>query len=129
MSYSSRRFKPNPPASPQAITDLNAALTRTLPGDYVAFLEKANGGEGFVGQRYLQLWRAENLIEFNKGYGLCEVSPTFFLIGSDGGGEGYVFDLSFGNSAVFEIPFITVDPKEARRVSDSFASFVDRIKI
>jgi hypothetical protein len=97
--------------------------------DYMAFLERANGGEGFVGQRYVQLWRAENLIEFNKGYGLCEVSPNFFLIGSDGGGEGYVFDLSLGNSAVFEIPFITVDSNEARRISDSFESFVIGIKI
>ena len=95
----------------------------------MAFLERANGGEGFVGQRYVQLWRAENLIEFNKGYGLCEVSPHFFLIGSDGGGEGYVFDLSFGNSTILEIPFITVDPNEVRLISNSFDSFVARIKI
>ena len=44
-----------------------------LPSSFLqSKVYRANrGGEGFVGQRYVQLWRAENLIELNKGYGLC----------------------------------------------------------
>ncbi len=128
MSYSSRRFQPNPPASEQAVSDLIAALAKPLPSSFVAFFKRANGGEGFVGRRYVQLWRAEDLIERNKGYRVAEFAPDFFLIGSDGGGEAYAFDLSSLDSAVLEIPFIPLDHRESRRIADSFDSFIARIK-
>ena len=129
MSYSSRRFQPNPPASEQAVSDLIAALAKPLPSSFVAFFKRANGGEGFVGRRYVQLWRAEDLIERNKGYRVAEFAPDFFLIGSDGGGEAYAFDLSSLDSAVLEIPFIPLDHRESRRIADSFDSFITSIKL
>jgi SMI1 / KNR4 family (SUKH-1) len=128
MSYSARRFKPNPPASEDAITELTAASSSPLPASFLAFFRRANGGEGFVGTRFVQLWRAEDLIEFNDGYKVTEFVPGFFLIGSDGGGEAFAFDLSSGDSAVLEIPLIPLDRQESRRIADSFVSFVARIK-
>jgi hypothetical protein len=128
MSYSDRRFKPNPPASEQAISDLMAALGKPLPSSFLAFFRRANGGEGFVGKQYVQLWRAEDLLKSNLGYRVDEFAPGFFLFGSDGGGEAYAFDLSSNDSAVLEIPFIPLDRQESRRITDSFDSFVARIK-
>jgi hypothetical protein len=94
-----------------------------LPEGYFAFLERANGGEGFIGQRYVQLWRAEELIEINRAYKADEFFPNLFLIGSDGGGEAYAFDVSASSPTVFEIPFIGT-PSDARAIASSFDSFM-----
>jgi hypothetical protein len=77
-------------------------LPKPLPEDYVAFLQRANGGEGFVGERYVRLWKAEELIEVNRGYNVAEFFPNLFLIGTDGGGEAYAFDFSGNDATVFE---------------------------
>jgi hypothetical protein len=37
----------------------------------MAFLRRANGGEGFIGEPYVRLWRAEELIEVNRDYNLA----------------------------------------------------------
>jgi len=34
-------------------------LLKPLQYGYTAFLRRANGGEGFIGERYVRLWRAE----------------------------------------------------------------------
>ena len=91
--------------------------------DYMAFLRRANGGEGFIGERYVRLWRAEELIEMNRGYNVAEFFPDLFFIGTDGGGEAYAFNISGINPTVFEVPFIGL-PSDARMIASSFDSFV-----
>src|SRR5438128_12535870 len=103
MSYSSRRFQPNPPASEQAVSDLIAALAKPLPSSFVACFKRANGGEGFVGRRYVQLWGDEGLIEPNKGRSVAELAPHVVLLVSDGGLEAYALDLSSLHFAVVDI--------------------------
>ena len=49
-----------------------------LPVDYRSFLLKSNGGEGFVGEHYLVLWKVEELIEFNRDYAVDEWAPACF---------------------------------------------------
>jgi hypothetical protein len=116
-------FQPNPPASKEVLAALRTALPKALPRSYMAFLERANGGEGFIGERYAQLWRAEQLIELNRAYNVAEFAPNLFLIGSDGGGEAYAFDISANDPTVFEVPFIGM-PRHAKPVANSFDSFV-----
>jgi len=123
MVHDSPEFQPNPPAGKEALSALRMALPRPLPNSYMAFLERANGGERFIGQRYAQLWRAEDLIEFNRGYKVSEFAPNLFLIGSDGGGEAYAFDISTNDPTLFEVPFIGM-PELLRPVAPSFDSFV-----
>src|SRR2546430_14172061 len=89
----------------------------------MAFLGRANGGEGFIGERYVRLWRAEELIEVNRGYNVTEFSPNLFLIGTDGGGGAYPFDCSSNDPTVFEGPFIG-NPSDARAIADSVGSFL-----
>jgi hypothetical protein len=102
---------------------LRGGLAKSLPEGYMAFLERTNGGEGFIGNRYVQLWRAEDLIEVNREYKTAEFFPNLFLIGSDGGGEAYAFDVSENEPTVFEVPFIGVS-SDARAIASSFDSFV-----
>jgi hypothetical protein len=58
----------NPGASEEAIRVVADWIGSQLPFDYKQFLRNSNGGEGFVGQNYLQLWQAEELRERNNGY-------------------------------------------------------------
>jgi len=119
MTLDPQAFRRNPPATKEALQSLIAALPKSLPDDYIAFLERSNGGEGFVGERYVSLWKAEELITRNSGYKVTEFFPNFFFIGSDGGGEAYAFDISGHDVTVFEVPFIGM-PSDASAIADSF---------
>jgi hypothetical protein len=123
VTSADQSFQPNAPASSAALAALKAGLGKALPESYMAFLERANGGEGFVGEFYLRLWRAEELLELNRAYNTAEFFPNFFLIGTDGGGEAYGFDVSRGDTTVFGVPFIGL-PSDARAVASSFDTFV-----
>ena len=116
-------FQPNAPASTEALAFLRTHLTKSLPESYLAFLTRANGGEGFVGDRYVQLWRAEELAEMNRAYKTAEFFPDLFFIGSDGGGEAYAFDLSRTDTTVFEVPFVG-SRTDTRAIANSFDSFL-----
>jgi hypothetical protein len=119
-------FQSNAPASEEVISVLLGTLRRSLPGQYLAFLRKANGGEGFVGEEYAMLWRCEDLIGHNQSYQVEELAPGFFLIGSNGGGEAYAFDVSSGSSVLYQLPFIGMESQYANAVADSFDLFLSR---
>ena len=123
MEADDQAFQPNGPASAEALASLRTGLAKPLPESYFAFLLRANGGEGFIGDRYVQLWRAEELVEMNRAYKTAEFFPDLFFIGSDGCGDAYAFDLSRIDSTVFEVPFIAL-PADARAIASSFDSFL-----
>jgi SMI1 / KNR4 family (SUKH-1) len=118
MAVDPHAFRANPPATNEAIKSLIAALPKRLPDEYIAFLARSNGGQGFVGERFVSLWKAEELITRNRGYKVTEFFPDFFFIGSDGGGEAYAFDISADDATVFEVPFIGM-PSDASAIADS----------
>ena len=99
-----------------------------MPDGYTAFLRRANGGEGFIGERYVRLCRAEELIGMNRSYNVAQFFPDMFFIGTDGGGEAYAFKVSASDSAVFEVAFVGL-PSDARMIADSFESFVSEATI
>jgi hypothetical protein len=123
VTAGSQTFQPNAPASKQVLASLVAGLSAPLPDDYLAFLGRANGGEGFIGDRYVQLWKAEELSEMNRAYKTAEFFPNLFFIGSDGGGEAYALDLSRMDATVFEVPFVGF-PTDAKAIANSFDSFL-----
>jgi SMI1/KNR4 family protein SUKH-1 len=121
-------FQPNAPATSDALAALTAALDKPLPQDYMTFLERTNGGVGFIGKRYVILWSAEELIEVNRAYKVAEFFPNMFFIGTDGGGEAYAFDLSAKGATVFELPFIGL-ASDAWAIASSFDSFLAPLKL
>src|SRR5579864_1126834 len=123
MEADDQAFQPNAPASTEAVASLRTGLAKSLPESYFAFLARANGGEGFIGDRYVKLWRAEELAEMNRAYKTAEFFPNLFFIGSNGGGEAYAFDFSRTDATVFEVPFIGL-PTDARAIASSFDSFL-----
>src|SRR5262245_60194529 len=88
----------------EALRDAVASLGHSLPPDYVQFLREHDGGEGFVGDNYLILWKAEELSTFNREYEVDQCAPGLLLFASNGGGEGYAFDTRSVNMSVVRVP-------------------------
>jgi hypothetical protein len=101
------------------------AITRNLPQDYVEFLRKHNGGEGFIGDDYFILWKAQELDRFNLEYEVEEYAPGIFLFGSSGGGEGYGFDTREKGLRIVRLPFIGMDLRYVKGVADSFTALLN----
>jgi hypothetical protein len=104
------KFNGNSPVDIATIQRFEAESHFDLPKEYAQFLQRANGGEGFVGQNaYVIFWRLEELPEMNRAYQVDEYAPGLFLFGSDGGGEAFAFD---SRSAGVDIVSFTKYSKE-----------------
>ncbi|MEI7931728.1 MAG: SMI1/KNR4 family protein [Alphaproteobacteria bacterium] len=119
----------NPPAG---VDDLGLAQ-RTLPGglpaDYSAFLGNHNGGEGFVGENYIVLWKAEEIAEFNDDFDVAKSAPGLFLIGSDGGGKGFGFDTRTPDLPVVVVPFTGMALGAATQAAETFSAFMEKLEV
>jgi cell wall assembly regulator SMI1 len=122
-----KEFAKKDSAAADVIVEAEAALQWSLPTDYKEFLEKVNGGEGFVGENYLILWAADELAQFNNEYEVQDYAPGLVLFGSDGGGEGYAFDARKTPAPIVQIPFIGMDLVYARPMAASFSEFVSKL--
>jgi hypothetical protein len=118
-------FNCNPPAGIAVIRQFEAESRVGLPEDYKEFLKQANGGEGFVGDAYVVLWRVEELLEMNKGYGVDEFAPGLFLFGSDGGGEGFAFDTRSDAKPIVKADFICME--DAVPMASNFKAFLEEL--
>ncbi|WP_153242676.1 SMI1/KNR4 family protein [Frateuria defendens] len=118
----------NGPVAVESLRSVESALGRHLPHGYRDFLQKNDGGEGFISDNYVILWRAEELIEFNREYEVEKYAPGLFLFGSDGGGEGYGFDMREQDAPVVMVPFIGMSLRYARPIAPSFADFLRRLE-
>lgn len=99
-----------------------------LPDDFLFTLLQGNGGEGYIGDEYLILWKSEELIIFNKEYEVNKYAPGIFLFGSNGCGEGYGFDMRNKPYKIVEIPFIGMDLQYANYIADNFTDLLERMR-
>ena len=117
------KFKANKPATESLIPKFEVAARLSLPEDYKEFLCQRNGGEGFVGDRYLVLFQIESLKKQNDGYNFADFFPGLLLIGSDGAGEAFAFDTTREPWSVVMLPFIGFI-KDAKPVGKNFEEFL-----
>jgi hypothetical protein len=123
-------FSLNPGASEEALSTAMKALNVELPHDYREFLHASNGGVGFLGQNYVALWRAEDLKPLNDGYDVSRFAPRLLLFGSDGGGEGYAFDIRENPWVVVRVPFIGMgDTRLTISLGRSFTEFLQYVSV
>jgi hypothetical protein len=127
LSPSLKGIELNPAAATEALADAEASLRLRLPADYARFLTSANGGEGFIGDDYLILWRAEDLAPFNREYEVATYAPGLLLFGSSGGGEGYGFDTREGVWSVVRVPFVGMSWQHAQTMGNSFTDLILRL--
>lgn len=123
------RFVANPPASREEIEKVQTELKFPLPKSYIEFLLIRNGGEGFIGDSYVILWKVEELVSRNSAYNVAEFAPGLFLFGSNGGGEAFGFDIRSETGSIISIPFITMDKMDARPVAANFEGFLSTLSV
>lgn len=121
------KFNGNPPEDANSIRQMETDIGLHLPEDYAKFLKEVDGGEGFVGNAYLILWRAGELLEMNKAYQVAEYAPGLFLFGSDGGGEAFAFDTRSATWPIVSVPFVGMELKLARPVASTFKTFLEEL--
>lgn len=119
-----KEFDFNPLASVELIEHIKAELSFSIPQEYCDFLIQGNGGDGFIGENYVILWKIEELIELNQSYQVSEYAPGLFLFGSNGGGEAFAFDLRNSQVALVKIPFVGMDLRDVIEMGASFTDFL-----
>jgi hypothetical protein len=129
MMYSLTEGQLDEPGNPDFVRSLSSSLGVSLPKDYLDFLGQHNGGEGFVKDNYIVLWKAEELADFNREYEVDKYAPGIFLFGSDGGGEGYGFDTQSAAMPIVRIPFIGMDRRYATPVAKNFPDLFANLAI
>ncbi|MEC0093412.1 SMI1/KNR4 family protein [Paenibacillus macquariensis] len=113
----------NPGIEQKLISEIEAQLGISFPNDYVELLSEINGMEGSVGNSYIRLWSMNELVELNKDYSVQEFAPGILLIGSDGGGEAFAYDLRDNEMKIVKIPFIPMDVEEIIICGNDLNSF------
>lgn len=95
------------PAASTAQLEVLGTLHANLPFEYVEFLRSANGGEGWIGDNYVQLWGVERVVElttlFREIWTHLNVEGLLF-VGGDGGSEQLVLDARTDKPSVILLP-------------------------
>jgi hypothetical protein len=119
-----KNWQLNAGASDDALGGAVSSLGCSLPSDYLQFLRNHDGGEGFIGDNYLILWKTEELSKFHRECEIDQYAPSLLLIGSDGGGEGYGFDTRDATMPVVRVPFVGLDLRYVTPVATSFTDLL-----
>ena len=123
----------NTGATDEDIRALTDATSFALPSAYLDLLRAVNGGEADISHltgddsSYLDLWEAEDVVQFNTDYMLPQFAPSFFAFGSNGGGELFAFDSRRNDDAVFMVPAIGMSDDTSLPFADSVDAFARRI--
>jgi hypothetical protein len=110
------------------IEDIESTVNFKLPLDYISYLQKYLGFEGFIGKEYLQLWDIDELLETNRDYGIFQNLPKTLAIGGNGNGEFIAIESADqGNYRVVLSPFIDLNSQSHIEVGTSFTNFLNRL--
>jgi hypothetical protein len=121
-----RSFETRDGASEAALSAAQRDMGLALPADYLDWKRQSNGGSGFIDDCFLALWPIEEVKRLSDGYQEGQSERLWLFFGSNGGGEGFAFDLRFASMPIVEAPFITLDPDDALFCATSFAEFMKR---
>lgn len=117
----------DPGADPRDLASAEAELGFRLPDDHRAILLAADGGEGWVGDHYLVLWRASELAGFNRDYELSSYAPGLIAFAGDGGGELFAYDARIDPPSVVVVPAIGMSLAEAHFAAPSLTGLLERM--
>jgi hypothetical protein len=98
-------------------------LSVTFPEDYVEFMLRSDGGEGWLGPNYISLYDLHDVVYKNRLY--AEFSTEFLIFGSDGGGEFFAFDAQSDPMPVVTINMVSFSREDAIVCGRTFTEFLE----
>ena len=116
-----------PAATDAVIRATEKQLNAELPREYKGFLRSSNGGDGFVGKKYVILWSVDELPSMNQSYEVQKYVPGLLVFGSSGGGEAYGFDTRFPDWPIVQVPFVGMEWAVAEPMGSSFSEFLEQL--
>jgi hypothetical protein len=93
------------------------------PHGYLAYLLATESSYQFGGAYLVE---DDELLQYNADYEADEFYPSYFLIGSDGGGEAFAIEKVTGNFV--QLPFIGHDEDTATVVGRTWPEFLAYLK-
>jgi len=120
---------------PGATEDELAVVEATLgpiPPGYRALLRRVNGLEGSLGESYLVLWEAKDILQQTVDWRALvesneEPFPTDFMIGSDGGGEVFGLAMVGGEEEYVMFPWLGSHPDDTIVLGRGVEAFAERL--
>ncbi len=100
------------------IASAEVALGSKFPPSLAAFIERADGAEGWVAGEYLAMWPVAQIPDLNTRARIADFAPSLVAFATDGGGEGYFFDRATG--AFIKSPMIGLGDVEPTPTGASF---------
>ncbi|MDX1478908.1 MAG: SMI1/KNR4 family protein [Saprospiraceae bacterium] len=119
-----KEFNGNPGITPEDLAE--AKPSKRVPQEYLDFLRTLNGGNGFIGGEYIELFKAEELNQINEKYAAHEHVPGIYLIGSNGSGEALAIDSREGSNAYILISFL-FEESSIIKLGEDLEEFFERI--
>lgn len=119
--YSMYDLDYEPGANEEIIQRLINSVGRKLPNEYVDFLRFSNGAFG----TYLYVYPIDEVLSYLTTEWIKEDIPGLLVIGSDGGGEAYGYNLNFQSPEIVMVPFIGGRWENAVVVATKFHSFLE----
>lgn len=98
-----------------------------LPGDYLFFLKYYVGYENFIGNEFVRLWDADELIISNLKYDIFGSLHSIMGIGGNGGGEFIGIEKTELNLNLVLSPFLDFEKTNHIIIGNSFTDFLIRL--
>jgi SMI1 / KNR4 family (SUKH-1) len=109
------------PATEDALKQLQQVAR--IPDDYIAFLRRSNGGEGFIGSSYLIVFGAEEVTSVSLDAEIKDIIPGLIMFGSNGGAKSYAFDTTKAEESIVEFYLIDIDDEDPVLLANSLDDF------
>jgi len=124
------RLEKMDPAGDATLNEFLQNAPENLPVKYLHFMRATDGARGAVpyDSGYIEIWRLEEALNKQTGYGSDDSLAGFFAFGSDGSGRDYLFDLrETDGAAIYSVPHEEADEDHLEPIAGSFSQFLEHI--
>ncbi len=126
------RLETMEPAPTTVVSDFLEQAPDNLPVKYMHFMQASDGARGAVpyDSGYIEIWRLEEALDRQTGYGDDASLAGFFAFGTDGSGRDYLFDLrNDDGAAVYSVSRDEPDAENLEPIAGSFSQFLEHITL
>lgn len=114
------------PATNEQIEHIERYLGHSLPADYRAFLLERGSLNEFLGEDFVQLFPADQLLPMNDAGQILQRFPGALVIGGDGSRETLAYDFRDGQGSLVLLDITAANWSSAIPQAQSFTAFLNQ---